>query len=148
MERTTSTQSQSQSPQLEQREGAQLPVKEKHVTREPGTHEGRYFEPAVDIYETEDALTLRADVPGALAEEIQTDLKDNLLTVTARVRPLESQWRPLYEEFETGHYVRQFRLGQQIDQAKISAQLKDGVLTLTLPKAERAKARRIEIRHE
>ncbi len=129
-------------------EGAELPVKEKHaVTREVGTHEGRYFEPAVDIYETEDALTLTADLPGAVAEDIHTDLKDSLLTITARLRPLDARWKPLYQEFESGHYTRQFRLGQQIDQAKISAQLKEGVLTLTLPKAERAKARRIEIRN-
>jgi HSP20 family protein len=146
MERTTER----DNPQAarEPREGSELPLKEKHaITRETGTHEGRYFEPPVDIYETEDALTLTADVPGALGEEIQTDLKDNLLTVTARVRPLDAKWRPLYQEFESGHYVRQFRLGQQIDQGKISAQLKDGVLTLTLPKAERAKARRIEVKH-
>jgi HSP20 family protein len=148
MERNA-TQTPSREPAaVESREGGELPVKEKHaVTRDPGTHEGSYFEPAVDIYETEEALTLNADVPGAVAEDIQTDLKDNLLTITARLGPLDSRWRPLYQEFETGHYVRQFRLGQQIDQSKISAQLKDGVLTLTLPKAERARARRIEIKH-
>jgi HSP20 family protein len=127
--------------------GTELPVKQKHAAGgETGTHEGRYFEPPVDIYETEEALTLTADVPGALAEDIQTDLKDNLLTITARVRPVEAKWRPLYTEQETGHYLRQFRLGQQIDQSRISAQLKDGVLTLTLPKAERARARRIEVK--
>jgi HSP20 family protein len=127
--------------------GTELSVKGKHeLSGETGTHQGRYFEPAVDIYETADALTLTADVPGALAEDIQTDLKDNLLTVTARVRPLSGNWKPLYEEFDSGHYMRQFRLGQQIDQTQISAQLKDGVLTLTLPKSERAKARRIEVK--
>jgi len=123
-----------------------IQVREKQaVTREPGTWEGAYFEPRVDIYETADALTLTAELPGVEAEELQTDLKDNLLTVTARVRPVEGTWKPLYEEYNVGHYLRQFRLGEQIDQAKISAQLKDGVLTLTLPKAEAAKPRRIKV---
>jgi HSP20 family protein len=126
---------------------AELSVRPKQaVTGEPGTHQGSYFEPAVDIHETEEALTLRADLPGAAPQEIQTDLQDNLLTITARVAPLDARWKPLYAELQTGHYLRQFRLGQQIDQARISAQLKDGVLTLTLPKAERARARRIEVK--
>jgi HSP20 family protein len=123
----------------------ELSVKAKQATPETGTHEGRYFEPAVDIYETEHDLILTADVPGADAEEVETDLKDNLLTVTVRVKPLESKWRSIHREYEVGHYLRQFRLGQQIDQSKISAQLKDGVLTLTLPKADAVKPRRVKV---
>jgi HSP20 family protein len=125
----------------------ELQPKEKQVlTRETaGTHQGRYFEPPVDIYETADALTLVADVPGVHADDIETDLKDSLLTITARVRSHDEKWKPLYEEYGVGHYMRHFRLGQQIDQAKISAELKDGVLTLTLPKADGAKPRKIKI---
>jgi HSP20 family protein len=123
----------------------ELPVQNKQPTRESGTYSGPYFEPRVDIYETEDALVLSADLPGARAEDIQTDVRDNLLTLTAQVNKQEESWKPLYREYQTGHYMRQFRLGQHIDQSRITAQLKDGVLTLTLPKAERAKPRRIEI---
>ncbi len=124
----------------------EIQVREKQaVTREPGTWEGPYFEPRVDIYETADALTLMAEVPGAEAEDLQTDLKDNLLTVSAKVARVDPRWKPLYEEYSVGHYLRQFRLGEQIDQAKISANLKDGVLTLTLPKAAAAKPRRIKV---
>lgn len=124
----------------------EVPVREKQaVTRDPGTHEGPYFEPPVDIYETPDAITLSADLPGVQGDAIQTDLKNNLLTISARVEPVEGRWRPLNQEYAIGNYVRQFRIGQQIDQSKISAQLKDGVLTLTLPKAEAAKPRRIQI---
>ena len=118
----------------------------KQPAEAEGTHPGRYFEPAVDIYETADALVVRADVPGASPETVETDLKDNVLTLTARVAPLGGAWKPLYAEWTEGHWQRQFRLGQTIDQAKITAALKDGVLTLTLPKAERAKARRIEVK--
>ena len=124
----------------------ELPVREKQpVTREPGTHEGPYFEPSVDIYETEDAITVQADLPGVDPDDIQTDLKENLLTISARVKPMDPRWKPLHQEYEIGNYMRQFRLGQQIDQSKITAQYKDGVLTLTLPKAASAKPRRIKI---
>ena len=124
----------------------ELPVREKQPTREPGTYEGQYFEPSVDIYETDEALVVRADLPGAVPEEIQTDIRDNLLTLTAKVKGLDPSWKPLYREYTPGHYVRQFRLGQHIDQERITAELKEGVLQLTLPKAERARPRRIEVK--
>jgi len=122
-----------------------LPVREKQSTREQGTHQGPYFEPAVDIFETEDALTLLADMPGVDPESIETDLRENLLTISGRVTPTEPKWKVAYGEYQVGHFIRQFRLGQQIDQLKISAQFRDGVLTLTLPKADHAKPRRIKV---
>ena len=128
-----------------QKHEQEIPVREKLGSREQGTFEGSWFEPAVDIYETEEALTLKADLPGVEADGIDTDVRDNLLTVTARVKPVDSKWRPLHQEYSVGHYVRQFRLGQQIDQSRISAQLKDGVLTLTLPKPENSKPKKIAV---
>lgn len=122
-----------------------LALREKQVTREQGTRQGPYFEPPVDIYETEEALVVTADLPGVDAGDVQTDLRDNLLTITAPTRPVDPKWKPLHQEYPVGHYLRQFRLGQQIDQAKITAELKDGVLTLTLPKADHARPRRIQI---
>jgi HSP20 family protein len=124
----------------------ELPVREKQSTRESGTYQGAYFEPAVDIHETDEALIVQADVPGVDADGIETDLRDNLLTLSARVKPLESRWKSVYREYETGNYIRQFRLGQHIDQSKISAELKEGVLTLVLPKADNARPRRIQIK--
>ncbi len=98
-----------------------LTVREpKAPARESGTREGAYFEPPVDIYETDEALILHADVPGATNEDIETHLEDNLLTITAPVKPVDDAWRPAYEEYAVGHYARQFRVGQQIDQAKIT----------------------------
>lgn len=92
-----------------------IPVREKQaVTRESGTWEGPYFEPQVDIFETADALTLTADLPGVEPGDVQTDLKDNLLTISARVKPVSPSWKPLYQEYTVGHYQRQFRLGEQI----------------------------------
>jgi len=122
-----------------------LSVREKQATREEGTRQGPYFQPPVDIYETEEAIVLTADLPGVDASDVQTDLRDNLLTITAPTRSVEPSWKPVHQEYPVGHYLRQFRLGQQIDQAKITAELKDGVLTLTLPKADHARPRRIQI---
>lgn len=129
----------------EPQHGHQLPVREKQAATEAGSYEGRWFEPAVDIYETEEALTLVADLPGVAPEDISTDLRDNLLTLTGRVRAQGGAWKPLSAEYVEGHYTRQFRLGQHIDQAKITAAFKDGVLTLTLPKAESLRPRKIQV---
>jgi len=91
---------------------------------------------------------LVADLPGTDPQDIQTDLRDNLLTITATVKPLPERWKPVYEEYSIGHFMRQFRLGQQIDQSKITAQLRDGVLTLTLPKVDTARPRQIKIQNQ
>lgn len=131
--------------QVQTQQQQEIPVREKLGSREQGTFEGPWFEPAVDIFETEEALTLKADLPGVEADGVETDVRDNLLTITAHVKGLDPKWRSLHQEYTVGHYVRQFRLGQQIDQSKISAQLKDGVLTLTLPKADHARPRRIQV---
>jgi HSP20 family protein len=127
---------------------APLSARPKQAAAEAGTQSGRWYEPDVDIFETEAALVLKADVPGARPEDIETDLKDNLLTVTARTTAVGGPWRPLHAEFADGHWQRQFRLGQSIDQEKITAAVKDGVLTLTLPKAERARVRKIQVKTE
>lgn len=139
----TQTASEVQAPAGE----GELPVREKQaVAREPGTRQGQYFEPPVDIYETEEALVVRADLPGVRLEDLQTTLKDNLLLISGTVQSLPSTWRQVYGEYRVGHFIRQFRLGQQIDQGKISAEMKDGVLTLTLPKSDHARARKIQVR--
>jgi HSP20 family molecular chaperone IbpA len=124
----------------------ELTVQEKkELKKEAPTREGLFFEPTVDIYETQKELVLLADVPGATAESLEVDIRDSVLTLTARSSSVEGRWRPIYEEYRVGHYTRQFKLGQQIDQAKISAKIKDGVLTLNLPKAESAMPRRISV---
>jgi HSP20 family protein len=123
-----------------------LAVQEKkELKAEEGTHQGVYFEPSVDIYETQKELVLVADIPGATPESLDVNIRDNVLTLTARVGDADARWKPIYQEYRLGHYSRQFRLGHQIDQAKINAKIKDGVLTLTLPKAEAAMPRKITV---
>lgn len=124
-----------------------IQVREKQeLTNEEGTREGPYFKPAVDIYETDDALTVKADVPGARPEDFDIDLREDVLTIQATTGDVESRWNRVYEEYRTGNFMRQFRLGQNIDQKEISASIENGVLNLTLPKAERAKPRKIEVK--
>ncbi|MGA3083622.1 MAG: Hsp20/alpha crystallin family protein [Thermodesulfobacteriota bacterium] len=110
------------------------------------TKTGPTFIPAVDIFETEEALTMMAEMPGVTQEGLHIDLKDNQISILGEVAELSSpQERILLKEFETGRFYRQFNLSDVIDQNKISAHLRNGVLKLVLPKIEKAKPRKIEV---
>ena len=112
----------------------------EHTTSSP------VFTPAVDLFETEPARTVVADVPGRKAPDLTIDLRENLLTLIGDVAPLEGpEEGDVFREYRTGRYVRQFTLAETIDQAQIKAQLSDGVLRLTLPKVEQAKPRQIPV---
>jgi HSP20 family protein len=123
----------------------ELQVREKKELKEEATREGPRFTPDVDIYETEQALVLVADVPGATGEKLELDLHDSQLSLSAPVQPIDQRWKPIYLEYEIGNYSRSFRLGQVFDEAKISAQCKDGVLTVRVPKAQKALPRKIQV---
>jgi HSP20 family protein len=104
----------------------------------------RYVTPPVDIYETPDGLVVMADVPGVTPEHLDVRVDNHILTIQAQVSPLP-RTEPPYREYELAHYFRQFELSDTVDESKISADLKYGVLTLVLPKAEEAKPRRIAV---
>ena len=111
------------------------------------TKPGLVFTPAVDIYETETKITMLADIPGVKPEALSIDLKDNTLTITGEVmNPEKKEEMDIYREYRTGKYIRQFTLSEMIDQNKIEATLKDGVLNLVLPKVEKAAARKISVK--
>jgi len=129
-------------------EKQELQVREKKEIKEEATREGPLFTPDVDIFEQPKALVLVADVPGATNDGIELDLRDDTLSLGATVAPVEKRWKPVYLEYEIGHYTRQFRVGQHVDKDKIAAQVKDGVLTLHLPKAEKAQPRKIPVATE
>jgi len=110
---------------------------------------GKVFMPDVDIYETEKEIILLADIPGVTADRLNISLKDNILTLDGEVEPLESKDETeIFKEFETGRYYRQFTMSQIIDQSKIEAELKDGVLKLVLPKVAAATPRKIVVKAE
>jgi HSP20 family protein len=111
------------------------------------TKPGPVFVPAVDIFESETEITLLADMPGVSSENVSIDLHENQLTLSGEVEPLISEKEGyLLQEFETGTFHRQFTLSDRIDQKAITATVKDGVLRLVLPKAEKAKPRKIEVK--
>ena len=115
------------------------------ATRPEGTrtHE-RYVAPPVDIYEMPDGLVVMADVPGATPEHLDIHVDNHILTIRAQADHAQVA-EPIYREYELGHYFRQFELSEMVDESNISAELKHGVLTLTLPKAEAAKPRKIAV---
>jgi HSP20 family molecular chaperone IbpA len=126
----------------------EIKVKEKQEVTAPAeqTIPGLVFTPEVDIFETEKAITLLADIPGVKPEKLNIDLRDNILTITGDVDRLEAADEELLVmEYETGRYYRQFTLSEVIDQAKIDAKLNLGVLRLSLPKIAKATPRKIAI---
>jgi HSP20 family protein len=108
------------------------------------TREGPVYTPRVDIWENEKELTLVADIPGVEPAGLELDLRDNTLTIMGKVKPEEDR-RYLLKEFGVGNYYRQFTLSEVIDQERIAANVRNGVLTLTLPKVEKAQPRKIQI---
>jgi HSP20 family molecular chaperone IbpA len=126
----------------------ELQVKEKQEVAVPAeqTRPGLVFTPDVDIYETDREITLLADMPGVAASDVSIDLQDHVLTISGRVRPWEGPGESdVLVEFEIGKYYRQFTLSGAIDQDKIAAKLEDGVLRLTLVKAQHALPRQITV---
>jgi len=103
-----------------------------------------YIAPPVDIFETEDALTVIADLPGVGKDAVDIRVEDNVLTITGKA-DYKSPENMMLEEFSLHGYYRQFQLSDEVDQSKISAETKNGVLTITLPKAEKSKPRRIKV---
>lgn len=130
-------------------ESKELRVREKHEVASPAeqTTPGLVFTPAVDIFETEQELTLLAEMPGAIADDLIIDLRDNTLTLSADVKPVRgADEELLLGEYESGRYYRQFTLGELINQEKIDARLADGVLRLSLPKVEKATPKKIAVK--
>lgn len=119
--------------------------KEIDVTRGEPTYQGRYFSFAADIVENDEAVTVLADLPGVSPQTLEIDLRDNLLTLMARVEDVPASWRPIHCEYEVGGYMRQFNVGPAIDREKIAATMRDGVLTLVLGKADRLRPRKVDV---
>jgi HSP20 family molecular chaperone IbpA len=124
----------------------QVQQKRELEKREETTVPARVFMPTADIYETDDALTVILEVPGVDKNNVDVRVENDLLTVEGRLD--FSKYRglqPLYTEYNIGNYARSFRLSSKVDQSKIAAELRDGVLSLKLPKVEEAKPRTIRV---
>ncbi|MGC9520625.1 MAG: Hsp20/alpha crystallin family protein [Anaerolineae bacterium] len=118
----------------------QIQETEKQEIEESGaerTRSRRAFVPRVDIYETNDAIVMTADMPGVGPESVDITLEQGVLTINGYVEEERPEDYTLtYAEYSTGDYVRRFTLSNQIDQDAIEATVKDGVLRLYLPKVK------------
>lgn len=126
----------------------ELSVQEKKelVSKEEQTVPARYYVPTTDIYETEDALTVVMEMPGVEKKDIEVNVENDVVRIEGRLDFGKYEGlEPLYTEYNVGHFARAFTLSSKVDQRQISAQLEDGVLTLTLKKAKEAMPRKIAI---
>ena len=100
----------------------------------------------VDIHEHDDHVEVEAELPGFTRDQINVTLEQGVLTITAERKPEEKKGQAQLNERRYTRVSRAFRLGQAVDEGKVQAKLHDGVLTLTLPKREEVKPRRIEVK--
>ena len=101
--------------------------------------------PATDIYERDDAIVLVADMPGVAEQEIDIHVENHVLTITGTPATSSLKGELMYAEFRPGRFERAFTLSNDIDSEGIKARMKNGVLTVDLPKSAKARARKIEV---
>ena len=124
----------------------QVQQKREVEKKTEGTTPGRVFVPVTDIFETPEALTVALEMPGVDRNSLEARVEDSVVTIEGRIDFAKYDgMQPVYTEYIVGHYARSFEISNKIDQSKISAQMKDGVVTIVLPKAEQAKSRKIEV---
>ena len=115
--------------------------------RAPATQQQPFVVPPVDVFENDNAITLLADLPGVPRDQlhVRVDGETLVLEATATTTSGPENMQLVYGEAQVPTYRRQFTLSRELDTSRIEAQLRDGVLRLTIPKAEEAKPRRIQV---
>ena len=107
--------------------------------------EDRTMTPAVDIFEVENGLGIVADMPGVDKEGVHVAVNDNVLTIKGTITP-PADADVVYREFELHNYFREFQLSDAVDRDNIKAELKGGVLSLTLPRVPAQQPKKIEVK--
>lgn len=121
----------------------EVPTEAAHEAARPAP----VFLPPADVLETEQAVFLFLELPGASPESLDVTLDNRVLSIVARSTPFQPEgYALLYAEYETGNYERAFALSDDFDREKIEAVLRDGVLKLTLPKTTPSPARKIAVK--
>jgi len=124
----------------------QVQRKREVETKQESTIPARVYLPVTDIFETDEALTLKLEMPGVAKDRVEVRVENDVLTIEGRIDfAAYENLRPLYTEYNVGNYARTFQLSSKIEQDQISAALNDGVMTLVLPKVARAKPRKVKV---
>jgi HSP20 family protein len=124
----------------------QVQQKREVEKKQESTIPTRAFLPITDIFETDQALSVILEMPGVDKDNVDISVENDTLTIQGRIDYSKYEGlQPVYTEYNIGHYVRTFQISGKIDQGQISAELKDGVMKLVLPKAEKAKPRKIKV---
>lgn len=124
----------------------QVQRKREVEKKQESTIPARLFVPVTDIFETDQALTVVMEMPGVDKGSVEISVENDVLTINGRVDFSKYEGlQPLYTEYNIGNYSRSFELSSKIEQDAIKAELKDGVMKVVLPKAEKAKPRRIAV---
>ncbi len=126
-------------------ESREIEAREKAEVTTENTRPGVVFRPDVDILERPDAYVIHADMPGVDGDSVDINLDKGVLTLDAPPGREPENLRPLYAEYRTGGYHREFRISEDIDPTQVSATMKDGVLELLLPKSAESRPRRIAV---
>jgi HSP20 family protein len=104
------------------------------------------FVPTTDIFETENSLNVLVEMPGVEKGNVDISVKDRILTIEGRIDFQKyAGMTPVYTEYNIGNFHRRFSLSNKVDASKIRAEMRDGLLILTIPKSEEAKAHKIEV---
>ncbi len=131
---------------METAQELQVQQKREVEKKQESTVPARVYVPVTDIFETDAALMLALEMPGVDRENVDVRLESGVLTIEGEINFAKYEGLvPVYTEYSVGNYARSFDLSSDIDQEHISAELKDGVVILTLPKAAKAKPRKISV---
>lgn len=114
--------------------------------QEEKTYAGKFYVPGTDIFESGDALTMAMEMPGVTRDNIDIKLEKRQLSVQGQIDfDNYADFKPVYTEYNVGHFSRNFTLSSEIDTENIKASVADGVLTLVLPKAKESQLRKIQV---
>jgi HSP20 family protein len=133
--------------ELEPKEGTRdIEARGKQAVEREQTRPGAVFRPDVDIVEQRDEFLVTADLPGVDDKTVEVRLENGVLSIEARTAvELEPAWTPIYAEYRSGGYHREFMLSEEIDAGGIKASMRDGVLEVHLPKSQAARPRTIPV---
>ncbi|MFZ0205499.1 MAG: Hsp20/alpha crystallin family protein [Roseiarcus sp.] len=124
----------------------QVQQKQEVEKKQESTVPLRSFLPVSDIFETDHALNVVLEMPGVAKDNVEIGIENDVLKISGRIDIAKYEGlQPVYTEYNIGNYSRSFQLSNKVDQDGIKAELKDGVMTLVLPKSEKAKPRKISV---